>query len=137
VLIALARTGDANLDGAVSDDDVTIVGATYAPGTPNSQWALGDFDYNGFVNDEDVTLLGAYYQPVAAAAPPRAVAPLPVVARSPALVVARSPDRATLSTAGLIPLEFRETFGQEYVRGRETRAQWVRSPEGGRAQQVV
>jgi hypothetical protein len=137
VLIALARTGDANLDGAVNDDDVTIVGATYSPGMPNPKWALGDFDYNGFVNDEDVTLLGAYYQPVAAAAPPRAVAPLPVVARSPALVVSRSPDRATLSTAGLSPLEFRETFGQEYVRGRETRAQRMRSPEGGRAQQVV
>jgi hypothetical protein len=55
--MAFTRTGDANLDGVVNDDDVTIVGATYAPGAPNAVWALGDFDYNGFVDDDDdVTL---------------------------------------------------------------------------------
>jgi hypothetical protein len=43
VHIAFTRTGDANLDGVVNDDDVTIVGATYAPGVANSQWALGNF----------------------------------------------------------------------------------------------
>ena len=56
VLIAYTRTGDANLDGVVNDDDVTIVSATYAPGMPQPHWALGDFDYNGFVDDDDVTL---------------------------------------------------------------------------------
>jgi hypothetical protein len=66
VLIAYTRTGDANLDGVVDDDDVTIVGATYAPGLPQPAWALGDFDYNGFVDDDDVTLLGAFYDPSAA-----------------------------------------------------------------------
>jgi hypothetical protein len=66
ILIAFTRTGDANLDGAVNDDDVTIVGATYAPGVPQPSWALGDFDYNGFVDDDDVTLLGAFYDPSAA-----------------------------------------------------------------------
>ena len=68
VLIAFTRTGDANLDGVVNDDDVTIVGATYAPGVPQPSWALGDFDYNGFVDDDDVTLLGAFYDPAATAA---------------------------------------------------------------------
>jgi hypothetical protein len=63
VLIAYTRTGDANLDGMVNDDDVTIIGATYAPGVPQPHWALGDFDYNGFVDDDDVTLLGAFYDP--------------------------------------------------------------------------
>jgi hypothetical protein len=63
VLIALARTGDANLDGIVNDDDVTIVNATYAPSIPQPHWILGDFDYNGFVDDDDVTLLGAFYDP--------------------------------------------------------------------------
>ncbi|MCI0632235.1 MAG: pentapeptide repeat-containing protein, partial [Phycisphaerales bacterium] len=66
ILVALSRTGDANLDGVVSDDDVTIVGAAYAPGVPQPAWALGDFDYNGFVDDDDVTLLGAFYDPAAA-----------------------------------------------------------------------
>ncbi|MEX2140310.1 MAG: Calx-beta domain-containing protein [Pirellulales bacterium] len=69
VLIAYTRTGDANLDGLVDDNDVTVVGATYAPGVTQPQWALGDFDYNGFVDDDDVTLLGVFYNP---AAPPLA-----------------------------------------------------------------
>jgi len=63
VLVRYTRTGDANLDGVVNDDDVTIVGASYAPGVAQASWALGDFDYNGFVDDDDVTLLGALYNP--------------------------------------------------------------------------
>jgi hypothetical protein len=72
ILIAYTRTGDANLDGLVNDDDVTIVGASYAPAVPQPSWALGDFDFNGFVDDDDVTLLGAFYnpQPPAGQAPP-------------------------------------------------------------------
>ncbi|HJS09075.1 MAG TPA: PEP-CTERM sorting domain-containing protein, partial [Pirellulales bacterium] len=66
VLMTFTRTGDANLDGVVNDDDVTIVGATYAHGVPQPSWALGDFDYNGFVDDDDVTLLGVFYDPSAA-----------------------------------------------------------------------
>jgi hypothetical protein len=54
-------TGDANLDGKVDDDDITILGGFYAPGTPNAHWANGDADYNGFVDDDDVTLFGAFY----------------------------------------------------------------------------
>jgi hypothetical protein len=69
VLMALTRTGDANLDGVVNDDDVTIVGASYAPGVSQPFWAVGDFDYNGFVDDDDVTLLGAFYDPTS---PPKA-----------------------------------------------------------------
>jgi hypothetical protein len=74
ILISLTRTGDANLDGVVNDDDVTIVGATYAPGVPQPHWALGDFDYNGFVDDDDVTLLGVFYDPAGEPlfGPPRA-----------------------------------------------------------------
>jgi hypothetical protein len=78
VLVAFTRTGDANLDGVVNDDDVTIVGAVYAPGVANASWANGDFDYNGFVDDDDVTLLGALYDPSAApAAAPVAVSAVP------------------------------------------------------------
>jgi hypothetical protein len=69
ILIAFTRTGDANLDGLVNDNDVTIVGASYAPGVAGASWATGDFDYNGFVDDDDVTLLGAFYDP---SAPPLA-----------------------------------------------------------------
>ena len=76
VLIRYTRTADANLDGLVNDNDVTIVGANYAPGIPKAAWALGDFDYNGFVDDDDVTLLGVFYNPGATPIPaPEAVAP--------------------------------------------------------------
>jgi hypothetical protein len=61
VLIAFTRNGDANLDGVVDDDDVTVVGATFAPGVANANWAAGDFDYNGFVDDDDVTVVGALF----------------------------------------------------------------------------
>jgi hypothetical protein len=69
VLVGYTRTGDANLDGVVNNDDVTIVGASYAPGFAKPSWALGDFDYNGFVDNDDVTLLGVFYNP---SAPPLA-----------------------------------------------------------------
>ncbi|MEX2139458.1 MAG: hypothetical protein WD894_09365 [Pirellulales bacterium] len=65
VLITYTRTGDANLDGVVNDNDVTIVGATYLPGVPQPHWALGDFDYDGFIDEDDVTLLGVFYDPSA------------------------------------------------------------------------
>ena len=68
VLIAYTRTGDANLDGVVNNDDVTIVGANFAPDFAKPAWALGDFEYNGFVDNDDLTLLGSFYNP--AAAPP-------------------------------------------------------------------
>jgi hypothetical protein len=78
VLMAFTRTADANLDGVVNDDDVTIVGASYAPGVAGASWATGDFDYNGFVDDDDVTLLGAFYAPGATPlAPASGVAAVP------------------------------------------------------------
>jgi hypothetical protein len=49
----------------VNDDDVTVLGAAYAPGSSNGVWALGDFEYNGFIDDDDVTLLGVFYNPAA------------------------------------------------------------------------
>jgi hypothetical protein len=93
VLLAYTRTGDANLDGVVNDDDVTILGATYAPGVPNPHWALGDFDYNGFVDDDDVTLLGAFYDPAAAPLPAPFAGSSSIAANSS---VAAVPEPATI-----------------------------------------
>jgi hypothetical protein len=62
ILLAPTVTADANLDGLVSDDEVTIVGAFYQPGALNPHWQFGDFDFNGSVDDDDVTLLGAFYR---------------------------------------------------------------------------
>jgi hypothetical protein len=110
VLIAYMRTGDANLDGVVNDDDVTIVGANYAPGVVNANWALGDFDYNGFVGDDDVTLLGAFYEPGTAGGPP---------------VEAKYEAQSTNYEGGVE----RRTYGPLEVRGHETGAQHVRGWE--------
>ena len=88
VLLAFTRTGDANLDGLVNDDDVTIVGASYAPGVAGASWAVGDFDYNGFVDDDDVTLLGVFYD----------VSAPPLVA--PGATVAAVPEPATVTLLG-------------------------------------
>ena len=121
VLIAYTRTADATLDGLVNDDDVTVLGASYAPGAAGAVWALGDFEYNGFIDDDDVTLLGVFYNPSAGPLP----APLQlVVSRSPDPVVAWSPDHVTRSTAGLPASAVGlETLGQTNVRGQQTRAQ--------------
>ena len=89
MLMAFTRTGDANLDGVVNDDDVTIVGASYAPGVAGASWATGDFDYNGFVDDDDVTLLGVFYDPGAA--------PLVAPAEPGASGVAAVPEPGTVA----------------------------------------
>jgi hypothetical protein len=77
VLMRFTRTGDANLDGVVNNNDVTIVGANYAPGFAKPRWDLGDFDFNGFVDNNDVTLLGVYYNPSAQAIPAPGVVAVP------------------------------------------------------------
>jgi uncharacterized protein YjbI with pentapeptide repeats len=96
ILIAYTRTGDVNLDGVVNDDDVTIVGATYAPGVSQPSWALGDFDYNGFVDDDDVTLLGTFYDPAAA---PLVGAPAELGNSGATAAVAAVPEPASLLLA--------------------------------------
>jgi hypothetical protein len=97
VLVRTTRIGDANLDGVVNDDDVTIVGATYGM-TEGATWALGDFTYDGAVNDDDVTLIGALYDPSAA--------PLPApVASAGAVAAVPEPSTALLlviAAAGLL-----------------------------------
>ncbi|HJS07349.1 MAG TPA: lamin tail domain-containing protein, partial [Pirellulales bacterium] len=139
VLIAYTRTSDANLDGLVNDDDVTVLGAAYAPGAANGVWALGDFEYNGFIDDDDVTLLGAFYNPSAGplavpalvavgwAEPGEAHAPRMIaadVSSSSDPVVERSTDHLTPATARLLPsAKLIDTLGQNNVRGQETRAQ--------------
>jgi hypothetical protein len=95
VLIAYTRTADANLDSVVNNDDVTVVGANYAPGVSKPHWALGDFDYNGFVDNDDVTLLGVFYNPSA----PPLTAPAAVAAGNVAAVP--EPESMLLAALGV------------------------------------
>jgi hypothetical protein len=61
ILIRFTQSGDTDLDGKVGDNDVTILGAYYAPLVSNRHFYQGDADYTGKVGDSDVTLLGAQY----------------------------------------------------------------------------
>ena len=102
ILMAYTRTADANLDGLVNDQDVTIVGATYDPTTPNASWAMGDFDYNGFVDDADVTLLSALYDPGAPpliAAAPANLGQIAAVPEPSSVALLFSACAAVLATA--------------------------------------
>ena len=85
-MIAFTRTGDANLDGVVNNDDVTVLGANFAPGASKPGWALGDFDYNGFVDNDDVTLLGAFFNPEIA---PMEALPAPDSVKAPMTAIER------------------------------------------------
>ena len=63
-MLKYPRGADADLDGKVDDNDVTLVGAQYMQ-VGSGQWYLGDFDYDGMCDDDDVTVLGALYDPSA------------------------------------------------------------------------
>lgn len=70
-----AVAGDANLDGRVDDDDLSVLlarwtGARGAGGT----WGMGDFDGNGAVSDADLSLLLANWTGVAGVVPEPAAA---------------------------------------------------------------
>jgi hypothetical protein len=66
VLVKYTRSADADLDGRVDDNDVTIIGAFYF-GQTTHDWFYGDFDFSNATDDADVTLLGAFYDPTAPA----------------------------------------------------------------------
>lgn len=65
ILMAYTRAGDANLDGVVNDNDVTVVGAMYGQFGNRLSWAVGDFNYDFRVDEDDVTIVGAFYDPAA------------------------------------------------------------------------
>jgi hypothetical protein len=71
-LIRLTRNGDANLDGVVNNNDITILAGFYRPDYDPSgpegprHWYQADFNYNGVVDNNDITVLAGYYNPSAA-----------------------------------------------------------------------
>jgi hypothetical protein len=62
ILIKMTRGADANLDGVVDGQDVSIIGTHF--GKPDSgAWYLGDFDYSGSCDGSDVSVLGTTMNP--------------------------------------------------------------------------
>ncbi|WP_428938174.1 hypothetical protein [Fontivita pretiosa] len=66
VLLIATWTGDANLDGAVDADDLSLLAIHWQT---SATWAGGDFDYSGFVDIRDLYLLAGNWQAGIAAAP--------------------------------------------------------------------
>ncbi len=64
LLIRYTKGADANLDGIVNGDDVTIVGTDLNAGG-TGHWFMGDFDYDGMCDGDDATVLGVLYDPTA------------------------------------------------------------------------
>src|SRR3989442_15664687 len=56
----MTQGADANLDGVVNGQDVTIVGNNFGQ-TTSGQWYLGDFDYSGMCDGTDVSILGTTF----------------------------------------------------------------------------
>jgi len=56
----MTRGADANLDGNVDGQDVSIIGTHFnKPGS--GQWYFGDFDYSGMCDGSDVSVLGTTF----------------------------------------------------------------------------
>jgi hypothetical protein len=60
VLVQYALAGDANLDGAVTKDDLMIV--THHMNDGDAAWSQGDFDYDGRVQADDLQILLRNYR---------------------------------------------------------------------------
>ena len=61
-LFPLLAPGDANTDGVVDDDDLSLLLANWTGvGGTGSTWRTGDFDGNGAVSDSDLSLLLAHW----------------------------------------------------------------------------
>jgi hypothetical protein len=63
ILIRYTKPGDANLDGVVNNNDITILAGNYRPGAPGKLWHNADFNYDGETNNNDITTLAGYYKP--------------------------------------------------------------------------
>jgi hypothetical protein len=60
ILVQMTRGADANLDGKVDGQDVSIIGTHFnKPGS--GQWYFGDFDYSGSCDGNDVSVLGTTF----------------------------------------------------------------------------
>jgi hypothetical protein len=63
ILLKFTWRGDADLNGLVNNNDVSILGAFYAPGYTGKHWWQGDNDFDGDVDNNDVTYQNANYNP--------------------------------------------------------------------------
>jgi hypothetical protein len=63
VLVRFTKNADANLDGVVNNNDITLLAGNYRPGTPGKHWHNADFNYDGETNNNDITTLAGFYAP--------------------------------------------------------------------------
>jgi hypothetical protein len=76
--ISVALLGDANLDGKVDINDLTIVLTNYNQTSGGNGWAMGDSNYDGKVDINDLTIVLTHYnQSLGESAPGVAAVPEP------------------------------------------------------------
>jgi hypothetical protein len=63
ILLKYTYRGDVDLNGLVENNDVSTLGAFYAPGFTGKDWWEGDLNYDGVVDNNDVTYQSANYNP--------------------------------------------------------------------------
>jgi hypothetical protein len=63
ILVRYTKNGDANLDGVVNNNDITILAGFYRPGQVGRHWHQADFNYDGFTDNNDITILAGFYKP--------------------------------------------------------------------------
>jgi hypothetical protein len=63
VLVRFTRNADANLDGVVNNNDITLLAGFYRPGTPGRHWHQANFNYDEETNNNDITILAGFYRP--------------------------------------------------------------------------
>ena len=57
----MTRGADANLDGNVDSQDVSIIATHFGKGSSSGQWYFGDFDYSGSCESNDVSVLATTF----------------------------------------------------------------------------
>lgn len=60
VVVGYTASGDANMDGKVNIQDLSVLGGSYGT-TTGATWAMGDSNYDGAVNIQDLSVLGGNY----------------------------------------------------------------------------
>ena len=60
VVLELALYGDANLDGVVDSQDLTLLATDWKKST--NLWTAGDFNHDGVVDSQDLTLLATNWK---------------------------------------------------------------------------
>ncbi len=91
--LTAAIPGDANLDGAVTLEDLVRLAASFDTSPGLGSWPLGDFDHNGIVNANDLNLMAGNFTGPSDT--------LTAIATSLGVTITQTPEPGTVATVGV------------------------------------